>query len=219
MQVFVFVMPSCATKNQFALVWCDSRVGSVLDIPKVLPVCCAQREAAAFTMPRMTLPHTFGISGWSGSGKTTLIELLIPLFRAQGLRVSLIKHTHHGFDVDKPGKDSFRFREAGATEVILAGSARWALMHELREAPQAGLAELLSKLSACDLVLVEGFKSAELPKIEVHRPSVGKPFFHAEFPNVVAVASDEALSVDLPVLDLNDAPAIAAWILAYLERA
>lgn len=167
-------------------------------------------------MAGMNAPHIFGISGWSGSGKTTLIEQLIPLFRARGLSVSLIKHTHHGFDIDKPGKDSYRFREAGAAEVMLAGAARWALMHELRDSPQPALADLLSKLSPCDLVLVEGFKSAELPKIEVHRPSLGKPFFHAEFPNVVAIASDQALSTDLPVLDLNDAPAIAAWMLDYL---
>lgn len=157
----------------------------------------------------------FGISGWSGSGKTTLIEKLLPLFRARGLVVSLIKHTHHGFDIDKPGKDSWRFREAGAQEVMLAGSQRWALMHELRGAEQPPLASLLAHLAPCDLVIVEGFKSAELPKIEVHRPSLGKPFFHEEFPAVVALASDAALDVALPVLDLNDPEAIAAWILNY----
>lgn len=167
----------------------------------------------------MNATPVFGISGWSGSGKTTLIEALIPLFAARGLRVSLIKHTHHGFDIDRPGKDSFRFREAGASEVMLAGEKRWALMRELRDEPQASLAELLSHLSPCDLVLVEGFKSAELAKIEVHRPSVGKPFFHAEFPGVVAVASDVPQALDLPVLDLNDPPAIADWILRYLELA
>lgn len=170
-------------------------------------------------MAAMNATPVFGISGWSGSGKTTLIEALIPLFAARGLRVSLIKHTHHGFDIDRPGKDSFRFREAGASEVMLAGEKRWALMRELRDEPQASLAELLSHLSPCDLVLVEGFKSAELAKIEVHRPSVGKPFFHAEFPGVVAVASDVPQALDLPVLDLNDPPAIADWILRYLELA
>ncbi|MDP5241257.1 molybdopterin-guanine dinucleotide biosynthesis protein B [Uliginosibacterium sp. 31-16] len=161
----------------------------------------------------------FGISGWSGSGKTTLIEHLIPLFTARGLKVSLVKHTHHGFDIDRPGKDSFRFREAGASEVMLAGAARWALMRELRDEDQPTLAELVSHLSPCDLVLVEGFKSAELPKIEVHRPAVGKPFFHTEFPNVVAIASDAPLAVELPVLDLNDPPAIAAYILRFTELA
>ena len=162
---------------------------------------------------------TFGIAGWSGSGKTTLIEQLIPIFTARGLSVSLIKHTHHGFDIDKPGKDSYRFREAGATQVMLAGAARWALMYELRDEAQPSLAELLAQLSPCDLVLVEGFKSAELPKLEVHRPSVGKPFFHTEFPNVVAIASDEKLDVDLPVLDLNDVPALADYILRFTELA
>jgi molybdopterin-guanine dinucleotide biosynthesis protein B len=157
----------------------------------------------------------FGISGWSGSGKTTLIEHLLPLWRAKGLTVSLIKHTHHGFDIDRPGKDSWRFREAGASEVMLAGAQRWALMHELREGPEPVLADLLSHLAPCDLVIVEGFKSAGLPKIEVHRPSLGKAFFHAEFPAVVALASDVALDIALPVLDLNDPPAIADWILDY----
>ncbi|MDO6384758.1 MULTISPECIES: molybdopterin-guanine dinucleotide biosynthesis protein B [unclassified Uliginosibacterium] len=167
----------------------------------------------------MNSAKTFGISGWSGSGKTTLIEALIPLFTARGLRVSLIKHTHHGFDIDKPGKDSFRFRAAGASEVMLAGEQRWALMRELREEPQASLTELLARLSPCDLVLVEGFKSAELAKIEVHRPALGKPFFHAEFPEVVAIASDASLESDLPVLALNDPPAIAEWILQFLKLA
>lgn len=163
--------------------------------------------------------NLFGISGWSGSGKTTLIEKLIPLLRERGLRVSLIKHTHHGFDIDRPGKDSFRFREAGASEVLLAGASRWALMHELRDEAQPGLAELATHLSPCDLVLVEGFKSAELPKIEVHRPSVGKAFFHAEFPNVVALASDEPVSVALPVLDLNQPALIAEFIVNYTKLA
>lgn len=167
----------------------------------------------------MNAARTFGISGWSGSGKTTLIEQLIPLFRARGLRVSLVKHTHHAFDIDRPGKDSWRFREAGAGEVLLAGESRWALMHELREAPQPSLDELLARLSPCDLVLFEGFKSAGLPKIEVFRPELGKPFFHSDCPNVVAVASDAKPVLDLPLLDLNDPPAIAAWILARLRLA
>jgi molybdopterin-guanine dinucleotide biosynthesis protein B len=161
----------------------------------------------------------FGISGWSGSGKTTLIEKLLPLFRARGLVVSLVKHTHHGFDIDKPGKDSWRFREAGAQEVLLAGAQRWALMHELRETPQPALADLLVHLAPCDLVIVEGFKSAELPKIEVHRPALGKPFFHEEFPAVVALASDAPLDTGLPLLDLNDPPAIATWILNHVGLA
>ncbi|MBS1209118.1 MAG: molybdopterin-guanine dinucleotide biosynthesis protein [Proteobacteria bacterium] len=157
----------------------------------------------------------FGIAGWSGSGKTSLIEALIPLFTAAGLKVSMIKHTHHGFDLDRPGKDSFRFRDAGASEVILAGADRWALMHELREQTAPTLAELSARLSPCDLVLVEGFKAAELPKIEVYRAALGKPFLHPECANVVAIASDEAHAVNLPQLDLNDPPAIADYILRF----
>ncbi|MEC5396328.1 molybdopterin-guanine dinucleotide biosynthesis protein B [Uliginosibacterium sp. H1] len=155
----------------------------------------------------------FGFAGWSGSGKTTLIEGVLPLLLRRGLRVSLIKHTHHGFDIDRPGKDSFRFREAGAGEVMLAGAQRWALMRELRDEAQPSLADLLARMSPCDLVLVEGFKSAELPKIEVHRPALGKPFLHGEFPNVVAVASDASLDVDLPLLDLNHHDDVAAFVL------
>lgn len=155
---------------------------------------------------------TIGFAGYSGSGKTTLIERLIPLLTASGLTVSLIKHTHHGFDIDRPGKDSFRFREAGASEVMLAGAQRWALMRELRDEPQASLVELVAHLSPCDLVLVEGFRSAELPKIEVHRPATQHPMIYPEWPNVVAVASDVALDLPLPRLDLNDPPAIAAFV-------
>ncbi|MDQ8021277.1 MAG: molybdopterin-guanine dinucleotide biosynthesis protein B [Moraxellaceae bacterium] len=155
----------------------------------------------------------FGFAGWSGSGKTTLIEGILPRLSRRGLRVSLIKHTHHGFDIDRPGKDSFRFREAGAAEVMLAGEQRWALMHELRDEPQLSLAQLLDRMSPCDLVLVEGFKSAELPKIEVHRPALGKPMLFGEFPNVVAVASDVPLDIDLPVLDLNLHDDVAAFVL------
>lgn len=158
-----------------------------------------------------------GFAGYSGSGKTTLIEQLIPLFRAEGLTVSLIKHTHHGFDIDRPGKDSFRFREAGASQVMLAGAQRWALMNELGDAPQPDLATLLKQLAPCDLVLVEGFKSAELPKIEVCRPGLGHAFIHTEFPNVIAIASDEHIDTGLPWLDLNDVRGVASFVLRYLD--
>ncbi|WP_018607300.1 molybdopterin-guanine dinucleotide biosynthesis protein B [Uliginosibacterium gangwonense] len=157
----------------------------------------------------------FGFAGWSGSGKTTLIEQLIPLLIARGLRVSLVKHTHHGFDLDRPGKDSHRFRTAGAAEVMLAGAHRWALMRELDESQPPSLDELIARLAPCDLVVVEGFKTADLPKIEVYRPAVGKPFFHADCPNVLAIASDVALDVGLPVLDLNNPPEIADFVLNY----
>lgn len=158
----------------------------------------------------------FGFAGYSGSGKTTLIERLIPDFTGRGLRVSLIKHAHHRFDVDQPGKDSWRHREAGATEVMLTSSARWALMHELRGAPEPTLAEQLGRLSPCDLVLVEGFKHEPIPKLEVFRPCLGHPPLHPSDPWVVAVASDETLPIGLPVLDLNHPIAIADFILEYL---
>ncbi len=162
----------------------------------------------------------FGFAGYSGAGKTTLIEQLIPRFRARGLKVSLIKHTHHNFDVDQPGKDSYRHRAAGAGEVLLTCDTRWVLMHELRGAPEPSLDEQLAVLSPCDLVLIEGFKHSPIPKLEVHRPAHGKPPIWRENPDVVAVASDAgaaALDCQLPVLDLNDVDAIARYILEFLE--
>ena len=116
-----------------------------------------------------------GMAGWSGSGKTTLVEQLIPHFTARGLRVSVIKHAHHGFDLDRPGKDSYRHREAGATQVLMLSNDRWVLMHELRGAPEPTLDEQLRLLAPCDLVLIEGYKEAAVPKIEIHRPALGKP--------------------------------------------
>ncbi|MEO6269538.1 MAG: molybdopterin-guanine dinucleotide biosynthesis protein B [Lautropia sp.] len=155
----------------------------------------------------------FGFAGYSGSGKTTLIEQLIPRFARRGLTVSLIKHAHHSFDIDQPGKDSYRHREAGATEVLLTSAHRWVLMHELRRESEPGLREQLRLFSPCDLVLVEGYKSADIPKIEVHRPSTGKPLLHLNDPAIVAVASDAPIDSRLPVLDLNDLDGIAAFIL------
>ena len=151
----------------------------------------------------------FGFAGWSGSGKTTLVERLLPEFTARGLRVSVIKHAHHGFDLDKPGKDSWRHREAGATQVLMLSSDRWVLMHELRGAPEPTLDEQLLLLEPCDLVLIEGYKAAAVPKLEIHRPSHGKPPLWPESPHVVAVASDvgaEELAPDcpLPVLPINE---------------
>lgn len=155
----------------------------------------------------------FGFAGYSGAGKTTLIEALIPRFTARGLSVSLIKHTHHNFDVDRPGKDSYRHREAGATEVMLVCDNRWAIMHELRGRPEPSFEEQLARLSPCDLVLVEGFKYTPIPKLEIHRPGNGKPFIWPENPDVVAIASDVKLDVPKPQFDLNDHAAIAAFIL------
>ena len=157
----------------------------------------------------------FGIAGYSGSGKITLIEALIPVFMARGIRVSVIKHAHHGFDLDRPGKDSYRHRAAGATEVLMLSNDRWVLMHELRGAPEPDLAAQLAILSPCDLVLIEGFKAAPVPKVEVHRPSHGKPPLYPDNPYVVAVASDAPVSLALPLLPLDDPVAIADFILAY----
>jgi molybdopterin-guanine dinucleotide biosynthesis protein MobB len=160
----------------------------------------------------------FGFAGYSGSGKTTLIEQLIPLFTARGLRVSLIKQTHHDVDLDQPGKDSWRHRQAGCGEVMLASSRRWALMHELRDEPEPGLDALVGRLSPCDLVLVEGFKSDPIPKLEIHRQASGKPLLFPGDPHIVAVATDEPLATDLPQFDLNQAEDIAAFILQTLNK-
>ncbi len=159
----------------------------------------------------------FGFAGYSNSGKTTLIEMLIPRFVERGLRISLIKHAHHGFDLDRPGKDSYRHREAGATEVFLVSSKRWVLMHELRDEEEPSLEHQISLMAPCDLVLVEGFKYTAIPKIEVHRPANGKPLLYPENPNIIAIATDAPLEAPLPVLDLNDIDAVAEFILMQVD--
>jgi molybdopterin-guanine dinucleotide biosynthesis protein B len=158
-----------------------------------------------------------GLAGWSGSGKTTLIARLIPLLTARGVTVSTIKHAHHGFDVDKPGKDSYEHRDAGAAEVLVASSNRWALMHELRGGREPDLHELLARLAPVDLVLVEGFKRTIPVKIEVHRPSLGKPLIYPGDPAVAAVASDISVSPPstIPTLALNDIDGIADFVLMW----
>ena len=161
----------------------------------------------------------FGLAGWSGSGKTTLLGGLIPELVARGLSVSTIKHAHHEFDIDRPGKDSWRHRQAGATEVMVASSRRWALMHELRGLPEPSLDELMAQMSPVDLLLVEGFKRQPHPKLEVHRPSLGKPLIYPDDPHVVAIASDEAFAAPLPLLPLGDAGAVAAFITDHLGLA
>lgn len=163
----------------------------------------------------MDLPRNiFGLAGWSGSGKTRLMARLIPAIQARGLSVSTVKHAHHSFDIDQPGKDSYVHRMAGAAEVLVASGQRWALMHENRRAGEPTLAELLSHLSPVDLVLVEGFKRDLHPKLEVHRPSNGKPLLYPSDDRIIAVASDATLpDCPLPVLDLDDADAIADLIL------
>jgi len=158
-----------------------------------------------------------GLSGWSGSGKTTLMVRLLPALKARGLNVSTVKHAHHRFDVDKPGKDSYRHREAGATEVMVASGARWALMHELRDEPEPGLGALLSHMSPVDLIMVEGFKSEKHPKIEIWRADNGKPFLHPEDNEIIALAAKGlAEQVALPVIDLDDVEALADFIVAAL---
>jgi molybdopterin-guanine dinucleotide biosynthesis adapter protein len=160
--------------------------------------------------------RVFGFAGWSGSGKTTVIEQLIPRLVARGFAVSLVKHAHHAFDIDMPGKDSFRHRAAGCTEVLVSSATRYALMHELRGAAELTLAQALARLGPCDLVLVEGYKRATIPKLEVWRAEVGKPQLHPGDPNIVAIATDtpHAVTASLPVLDLADYAAMADLVLA-----
>jgi molybdopterin-guanine dinucleotide biosynthesis protein B len=153
-----------------------------------------------------------GLAGWSGAGKTTLLARIIPHFLQDGLRVSVIKHAHHNFDVDVPGKDSWVHRQAGATEVLVSSARRWALMHELRETSEPRLPDLLGKLSRVDLVVVEGFKAEPYRKIEVHRLANGKPLLFPDDPAIAGIATDAAIETALPVAHLDDIPAIAAMM-------
>jgi len=162
---------------------------------------------------------TFGFAGWSGSGKTTLIEKLIPLFVKRGLRVSLIKHAHHTFDVDVPGKDSYRHRHAGASEVLVTSSRRWVLMNELRGAQEPSFEEQIRHFSPCDLLIVEGYKFAPIPKLEVYRAETGEGFLHPKDQHIVAIATDTKVDTKLPQLDLNGHEAIASFILGHLKLA
>lgn len=159
---------------------------------------------------------TFGLAGWSGSGKTTLVTRLLPALTGRGLTVSTVKHAHHRFDVDQPGKDSWLHREAGAHEVLVGSANRWALMHENRGAPEAGLDVLLSHMSPVDLVIVEGFKTHPHPKLEVHRATLDKSLLCRDDPAIVAVASDSDLAdLPVPLLALDDIAAIADFIIAH----
>ena len=151
-----------------------------------------------------------GLAGWSGSGKTTLLAALIPALIGRGRTVSTVKHAHHAFDVDRPGKDSYVHREAGAREVLISSQNRWALMHEHRGAPEPDLRDLVSHLGPVDLVLVEGFKREGHPKIEIHRAEVGKPLLYPDDPRIAAIASDPLLAdAPIPHVSLNDIEAIA----------
>ena len=160
--------------------------------------------------------NVYGVIGWKNAGKTTLVERLVAEIAARGFTVSTVKHTHHRVDVDQPGKDSHRHRQAGAHQVILSSSARWALMTELRGAPERGLGDLLTHLDRVDLVIVEGYKRDDHPKVEAWRAETGQPLIAAEDPTVRAVASNDAPETDKPVIGLDDIPAIADFILSDL---
>lgn len=157
----------------------------------------------------------FGIAGHSGMGKTTLLERLVPTIAARGLVVSLIKHSHKNIDIDRPGKDSYRLRESGCKEVLLLGNDRWALMHELRGADEPPLDYLIERLQRCDLVLVEGFKDGDFPKLEVWRAAVGKATLWPEWPGILALATDSALgATGGRILDLADTASIADFVMS-----
>jgi len=165
---------------------------------------------------RTAAPRVFGLAGWSGSGKTTLLERLIPALVAAGASVSTLKHAHHAFDLEQPGKDSWRHRQAGATEVMVASAQRWALQHELRGAAEPAVQDLLQHMSPVDLVLIEGFKREPRDKLEVYRAALGNPPLWPDDPQMVAVASDQELDgCSLPQLRLDDVGAIARFVLLH----
>jgi molybdopterin-guanine dinucleotide biosynthesis protein B len=159
--------------------------------------------------------RVIGLAGWSGAGKTTLLTRLIPELGRRGVSVSTLKHAHHAFDLDTPGKDSYAHRQAGAREVLISSERRWALMRELRGEPEAKLGELLGRLSPVDLVIIEGYKREPQPKLEVYRAAVGKPLLHPDDPCIVAIASDVPLpQARVPRIDLDDVEAVVALMLA-----
>lgn len=174
----------------------------------------ARTTGASLRTAADTGPRVFGLAGWSGSGKTHVIARLIPTLVRRGFRVSTLKHAHHRFDIDHPGKDSHTHREAGATEVLISSAHRFALLHELRDETEPTLPDLLARLTPVDLVLVEGFKHDPIPKLEIHRPSIGKAPLWGTDAWIVAVASDELLSdCTKPVLPLADIDAIADLVI------
>lgn len=157
----------------------------------------------------------FGFAGWSGSGKTTLVKAVIPALIDRGLRVSTIKHTHHNFDIDKPGKDSYEHRVAGAHEVVITGAKRWALLHENRGEQEPDIDFLLGRMAPVDLVLIEGFKSYPHPKLEVYRPEVGKPILCADDPSIVAIATNADIKTDIPQLPIDDVETISDFVMSF----
>ena len=157
--------------------------------------------------------NIFGVAGWSGSGKTTLMVALLPALIARGISVSTMKHAHHGFDIDTPGKDSYEHRRAGATEVMIASGRRWALMHELPDTPEPEMEDLITRMTPVDLLIVEGYKTHKHDKLEVHRPANGKPLLCHDDDRVVAVASDAPIDeLKVPLLDLNDVSAVVDFV-------
>ena len=167
---------------------------------------------------RVPGPRVLGMVGWSGSGKTTLLVKLIPLLKGRGYRIATLKHAHHAFDVDQPGKDSYEHRKAGASEVIVSSARRWVQMHEIGDGAEATFADLLRRLSPCDLVLVEGYKSERHPKMEIFRQAVGKPPLYRDDDRIIAIASDSPLAdTQLPVVDLNDVAAVADVVASHAQ--
>jgi molybdopterin-guanine dinucleotide biosynthesis protein MobB len=165
-------------------------------------------------------PPAVGFAAWSGAGKTTLLTKLIPLLQREGLRVSILKHAHHDFDLDIPGKDSYRLRKAGAVQTLIASDTRRALISELAKPVEPTISELIQLFDheQSDLILVEGFRDQAFPKIEVFRPSLGRPPLFCSDPHIIAVVSDAPVDTTLPVIDLNDARAVATFILRWLGR-
>lgn len=161
--------------------------------------------------------RVIGLAGWSGAGKTTLLSRLVPHLIGEGASVSVIKHAHHGFDLDKPGKDSWIHREAGAAQVLISSAKRWALLSELRNEPEPSLFDLLAKMAAVDYVIIEGFKSQGHRKIEVHRAQNAKPLMFQNDPNIIAIATDARVDSRLAMFDLDDIPAIADFVKAHAE--
>ena len=187
-------------------------------IPGLLRACSSQAARSCIRIwPWLFADmRLFGFAGWSGSGKTTLIERLVPRLAARGLTVSLVKHAHHSFDVDQPGKDSWRHRQAGCTEVLVTSAMRWALVHELRGQSELALDEAIARISPCDLLLVEGFKAAAVPKLEIWRESLGEPLLFPDDPHIQAIATDDPgrFADRLTSFALDDIDAIATFVLA-----
>jgi molybdopterin-guanine dinucleotide biosynthesis protein MobB len=170
---------------------------------------------------RQKIP-VLGFSAYSGTGKTTLLKQLLPLLKEQGLRVGMVKHSHHRFEIDQPGKDSYELRKAGAAEILIASPSRWALIADTEDEGDPDLQRMLDRFdrSCLDLILVEGFRHEAFPKIELHRPSLGKPLIFPNDPHVIAIATDDAIGrpTDLPILDINDPQVIVSYILKWNQE-